>query len=91
MAHWRRITEQDIARGTVVRMDGEDAAAFNDGVIMAVKGDEITLARPMAYAHEHWDDNCPLVTSEVFNVTRKNMLSMFKVLQYNGSVCLFKT
>jgi hypothetical protein len=83
MSTWRRSLPEDIKRGTVVRGPGADRNPFSDAVILRVDGDVVYLARPMAYAHTHFDSNSPLLTAEVYSVFASSILESFEVLPYS--------
>src|SRR5687767_9238065 len=72
---WRKIRREDVQRGLVIRMSNMKDTPFNGAVIINMNGVEPThtlgsvkVARPYAYATEHYDSNQPLLSSEVFDI-----------------------
>lgn len=88
---WRKPTPEDAKRGTVVRLSGSDHNVYNDGVIIKVEGEIITVARPMAYAHTNFDANSPMLSAECFTVFLRSFMESFEVLQRRDGVCTFTT
>lgn len=88
---WRKPTPEDAKRGTVVRLSGSDHNVFNDGVIIKVERETITVARPMAYAHTNFNSNSPMLTAECFTVFLRSFMESFEVLQLRDRVCTFTT
>ena len=78
---WRKIEDDDIQRGTVIRLknmmrDGGYCMATIIGVHDSnLMEDYITVARPYVYAHEAFNTNQPLLGAEVFEITLRRMLS----------------
>ena len=71
---WRKITKADIKHGTVIRITAMSDTAYNGATIIAVRCNDVRLARPMAYAHElHYDARSPLLYCEVFEMTVERM------------------
>lgn len=76
---WRKIRQADCQRGVLVRLTNMSDAIYNGATIIAVTtvgntvpSTEITLARPYAYAHEHFDSKQPLIGCEVFSLSIKD-------------------
>lgn len=102
---WRKIQLEDLKRGTIVRIvnieDGYNIATIlsvrtESGGLWVEMGSAqvrgeliIKLARPYAYAHENFNDNSPLLSCEVFDVSSLSMLrscSWYEVYQGRDAV-----
>jgi len=82
---WRKIKKDDIKRGTVIRITGMSDTAYNGATIIAVSDnythngartsphEDVRIARPMAYAHDHFDSRSPMLSCEVFEMTVERM------------------
>jgi len=70
---WRKIKIDDIKRGTVIRITAMSDTAYNGATIIAINGNDVRLARPMAYAHDHFDSRSPMLSCEVFEMTAERM------------------
>jgi hypothetical protein len=73
---WRKIQEDDIERGVIIRIrslmeDGSYCIATVISLNQATAS--VKLARPMAYAHEGWNDRTAFLTEEVFDVSIDRM------------------
>lgn len=82
---WRKIQMEDIERGTVIRLT-KMAEGFNTAVIIATDVEidtaknegafgMVRVARPYAYAHEHFDSRTAMMAEEVFDLSVESMLS----------------
>lgn len=83
---WRKLVATDIKRGTILRMTSmlNDGAYATATIISVPEGEprdeyarkypSITIARPYAYAHEHVNDNQPLMGCEVFTIEVSRLL-----------------
>jgi hypothetical protein len=70
---WRKIQAEDVKRGTVIRMTKMQAdGAYHMATIIGIFENEpyphVKVARPYAYAHEHFNAKDPLMGSEVFAI-----------------------
>ena len=72
---WRKIEKKDIQRGVIIRMTRiMDDGGFHTAVIVCTSELEapgypnVKVARPYAYAHEHFNTNQPLLGAEVFSI-----------------------
>ena len=63
---WRNIKQNDIKVGVAVKLTRMDTV-YNGATIMRIDGNYVTLARPMAYAHN--GSKSPLLYSEVFEIS----------------------
>jgi hypothetical protein len=81
---WRKIQNVDIKRGTVVRLGNlADDGAYATATIIGTRTESnawsswhyVRLARPMAYAHEHFDAKSPMLSCEVFEIEEGRMLA----------------
>ena len=70
---WRKIKIDDIKRGTVIRITAMSDTAYNGATIIAINGNDVRLARPMAYAHDNFDSRSPMLSCEVFEMTAERM------------------
>ena len=85
---WQKITKADVVRGRIIRLDSMDGA-YNMATILSVKEDEVTIARPMAYASEHYDMKQPYLYSEVFSIRLEKMCAENTDIHvYNGGSLL---
>lgn len=71
---WRKFrNREEIRRGVVIRIglieDWGTAVIIHDD-----RGDDVTVSRPMAYAHEHFNSKTGMLTHEVFDVSINSML-----------------
>lgn len=80
---WRKIESKDIKRGTCLRLNMCEDSFFDSAVIIKILDNEIYVARPFAYAHEHFDSNSPLLGSEVFSYSVGRILES-RVEVYEG-------
>jgi hypothetical protein len=78
---WRKIQVEDIKRGTVIRMSRLEAdGGYCMATIIAIHADakeaypHVKVARPYAYAHEHFNAKEPLMGAEVFAIGIQRML-----------------
>lgn len=73
---WRKIESKDVQRGVCVNPFGAaDTSPYSVGTIIAVsKDNEVTIARPMAYASEVADNKCPMLYAETFTVSKVQLL-----------------
>lgn len=76
---WRKIRPADIQRGVCIRMTDMKDTPYNGATIMGIEDESIAcrtvhLARPMAYAHEHFDSTHggPL-SAENFSISWERM------------------
>lgn len=69
---WQKITQADVVRGRIIRLGSMDGA-YNMATILSIKDNNVTIARPMAYANEHFDTKQPYLYSEVFSITMERM------------------
>ncbi len=92
MNPWRKITLTDIRRGTIVRMaHGESADVYADATIVALTEADVTVARPMAFASEHYDCQQPYLYAEVFTLSKTRLLEIATVSQTrNGAQTLVR-
>jgi hypothetical protein len=75
---WRKIQEDDIERGVIIRIRSimEDGGYCMATVIFLNQvSSSVKVARPMAYAHESWNDNTALLTEEVFDVSVDRLIA----------------
>lgn len=82
---WRKIKREDLVRGTVIRLNRlmEDGAycmatiikSYNSPVDVDDSEKRVLVARPYAYAHEHFDARSPLLGSEVLEYTFERILN----------------
>lgn len=70
---WRKIKEADVVTGTVLRLANMADTPFNGATIIMVRDGVAKLARPMAYAHNDFDTNQPLLSCEVFDVSMSRL------------------
>ena len=80
-AGWRKVTKEDLVRGVILRMESLDRdGSFSMFTIISVRQMEdpswpcVRVARPYAYAHEHFNSNDPLLGCEVFGIGVKDLL-----------------
>ena len=71
--YWRKPLEEDIVRGTVVRV--WDYSTYGHATIIKVRDGYATLARPFAYA-TNFDSNQPLLGCEVYEVSIKDLVTV---------------
>ena len=64
---WRNLKREDIKVGLAVKLTRMQDCVYNGATIMRIDGDYVTLARPMAYAHN--GSKSPLLYSEVFEIS----------------------
>jgi hypothetical protein len=70
---WRKIQEEDIKLGTVIRLTKMmNDGAYSMATIVAIHTEGIwkfiKVARPYAYAHKDFSTNQPLLGAEVFPI-----------------------
>jgi hypothetical protein len=98
---WRKIQKEDIKRGTVIRMTKMiEGGSYGMATIICTREAEapgypnVKVARPYAYAHEHFDTNQPLVGSEVFSIGMDRILDPkgdYEVFQMRDDIHTMKT
>jgi hypothetical protein len=89
---WRNLRKEDIKRGTVIRLGNimNDGGYYNATIISVSEIDasdypHFTVARPYAYANEHFNSKHPLMGSEVFAIGVKSALDPNSDIQvYQG-------
>jgi hypothetical protein len=80
---WRQITKEDVKRGVIIRDPRMiESGSYGMATIISTRevGEKnawphITVARPYAYAHEHFDANHPLMGAEVYSI---GLLDLFR-------------
>lgn len=70
---WVTCKEHHITNGRIVRLTNMEGA-YNLATIIAVNDDEVSLARPMAYASDY-NNRQPYLYCEVFSISKKRMCS----------------
>lgn len=70
---WVTCKEHHITNGRIVRLTNMEGA-YNLATIIAVNDDEVSLARPMAYAN-NYNNKYPYLYCEVFSISKKRMCS----------------
>jgi hypothetical protein len=98
---WRKLQKDDIKRGTVIRMTKMiEGGGYGMATIICTREVEaptypnIRVARPYAYAHEHFDTNQPLLGSEVFSIGVDRLLAAggdYEVFQMRDDIHSMKT
>lgn len=87
---WRKILKEDCVRGTLVRIAGI-SDGYNNATIISIDNTHIKLARPYAYANEHYNSNNAMMGCEVFEVSISRAVSEDTDLEvYQGKDCIRK-
>ena len=84
---WRKLEKADIKLGTFLNLNYmHNGGGYNTATIIKENYNKegypnsgirsVTLARPMAYAHEHFNSNSPMLSAETFDMTVDSMLLM---------------
>lgn len=74
---WRPIKEEEIVNGTAVNAFGEgDTSPYSVSTIIAVDGDLVRLARPIAYASALCDSKQPMLYAEVYETSKYKLLTV---------------
>lgn len=82
---WRQPKREEIKRGVTLfaTASAYNGMVFAGHVILFVKNGEATLARPMAWASEHYDDSQVMLSCETYTVSVERLCSDMK----DGSAC----
>jgi len=90
---WRPFEWTDAVRGTCVRIKSMNDTPYNGATVMGIEKDlngripaiindrVITLARPQAYAAEHWDSKQPMLYAEVYSMSIKSACECLEVYE----------
>ena len=90
---WRPFEWTDAVRGVCVRIKSMNDTPYNGATVMGIEKDingkipaiinerVITLARPQAYADEHWDSKQPMLYAEVYSMSIKSACECLEVYQ----------
>jgi hypothetical protein len=79
---WRKIQKEDIKRGAIIKI-GSIIADGGYGLCTIISTREaeaktyphVMVARPQAFAHEHFDGRTPMLHAEVFDLGISNLLN----------------
>lgn len=78
---WRKILKEDIVRGTVIRMTTMiESGSYGMATIIAVRDEDpnykhIMVARPYAYAAEHYNARSALLGAECYDISIERLLA----------------
>ena len=69
---WKTPTPENITRGTILFAVSlqNNGCVFSGHTVLKVsdEGKEVLLARPIAFASQHYDDSQPMLYAEVYSV-----------------------
>ena len=84
---WRTIEEEDVINGAMIRLSRMHDG-FNIATIVGVfdDKDEVWIARPYVYAHQHFSSKSGLIGVENFSMTRKRIVEPGTDIQVYQSV-----